>query len=418
VLPSAPGLIYAQDPNDAWNRIFYFLFSRRVQARVSDEFPEGAPFREPPLFESDAVPKVHASTRAFERSETGDRAIDPLYQLFPASAGSRMLLDEPASSGLARALRDALEEPAARSAPARALMQNDLWAARDILSAGFTPPEGGRLAPSRLEIADLISLLIKKIALTPNEIQSLPDNYPAAAARDSLPDLFRKDSGWVEVRWYPQRLHDAAAGYRRVARIFLKPKHPPRDMRDFLKAVRDRNDPSTELDGAALITQLLLIDTQGNLQPTRLTTEIQTRRFARTNAGEFKGTTLQVAEISRRLLLQEPASGGLVREDEMSPAYFPMAGNDYGFASIQPDLLAPVLVRLKTRCAFCHGDRDMKVLLSFAIARMPGGRLPPVRQLDAAGHEAADFVIGQKAKRAEFEALREHFRSAGRQSPH
>jgi len=42
----APELIYAQDPNDAWNRIFYFLFSRRIQARLSDEFPEGAPFRE------------------------------------------------------------------------------------------------------------------------------------------------------------------------------------------------------------------------------------------------------------------------------------------------------------------------------------------------------------------------------------
>jgi len=41
---------------------------------------------------------------------------------------------------------------------------------------------------------------------------------------------------------------------------------------------------------------------------------------------------------------------------------------------------------------------------------MPGRRLPPVRQLAAAGHHAADFVIQpKKAKRAEFEALREHF---------
>jgi len=41
-----------------------------------------------------------------------------------------------------------------------------------------------------------------------------------------------------------------------------------------------------------------------------------------------------------------------------------------------------------------------------------------VRQLDAAGHEAADFVIQQKTKRAEFEALREPFERAGQASPH
>jgi hypothetical protein len=38
--------------------------------------------------------------------------------------------------------------------------------------------------------------------------------------------------------------------------------------------------------------------------------------------------------------------------------------------------------------------------------------------LDAAGHQAADFVIQQKTKRAEFEALREYFKSAGQAGPH
>jgi hypothetical protein len=416
--PSVPGLIYAQDPNDAWNRIFYFLFSRRIQARLSDEFPEGTPFRDKPLFETDMLPKVHASTRLFERTEIGDRAIDPLYPLFPTIAGSRIVLDEPAASGFAKALGDALDEKVPRAATARALMQNDLWAAHDLLSAAFTLPEGKRLEPRRRQIVDLISLLIKKIALTPREIRSLPDNYSAAVPGHGLPDLFGKNNGWVEVEWFPQRLHDVAAGYRRVARVFLKPTHAPRDMRSFMKTERDRDDPSTELDGAALLTQLLLIDTQGNLQPTTLTTEIQTRLFARSNAGAFQTTKLQVAEISRQLLVREPASGGLVREDEMTPVYLSMAGNDYGFASIQPDLLAPVLVRLRTRCASCHGDRDLRVLITFAIARMPGGRLPPVRQLDAAGHQAADLVIRQKSKRAEFEALREYFEPAAPAGPH
>src|SRR5579862_5405952 len=67
LLGSAPQPIYSSDPNDAWNRIFYYLFSRRIQTRLSDLYPEGAPF-------VDGI-----STHLFERDEIGDRAIDPLY---------------------------------------------------------------------------------------------------------------------------------------------------------------------------------------------------------------------------------------------------------------------------------------------------------------------------------------------------
>jgi hypothetical protein len=78
-----------------------------------------------------------------------------------------------------------------------------------------------------------------------------------------------------------------------------------------------------------------------------------------------------------------------------------------------------VQVKLRTRCIHCHGDADLTFLMSFGIARPPHFRPPPVQQLDSAGHEAADFVIGQKSKQVEFEALQEYFRSAGSaRSPH
>jgi transglutaminase-like putative cysteine protease len=116
---AAPEPIYSLNPNDSWNRIFYFLFSRRVETRLSDEFPEGAPFSEKPLFEDDALLKIHVSTRVFERTEIGDRAIDPLYPSFLSSDGSRILLDEPAYSRFVIALQDALSENVPRLAIAR-----------------------------------------------------------------------------------------------------------------------------------------------------------------------------------------------------------------------------------------------------------------------------------------------------------
>jgi hypothetical protein len=416
-LAASPEPIYARDPNDAWNRIFYFLFSRRIETRLSDEFPEGAPFSEQPLFQSDIIPKIHASLRVFERTEIGDRAIDPFYPSLFSSTGSELVLAEPAYSEFVEALQDALNESAPRPTIARGLMESDLWAAHDMFSLSFTLPAEKDLEQRRQRVVDLLSLLIKKVALTPDEIKTLPDNYAAAVQRHSLPDLFRKDGGWVEVRWFPHRMHDASAGYRRVARIFVKPAHPPQDMRKFLNALPDSTDTPAALDGVALVTQLLLIDAQGKLQPTKLTTEIQARIFEKTNAGAFKRTTLQVAEISRKLLAQEPESGGLIPEDEAAPNYLSSAGNDYSFASGQigsaePYNRPPVQVKLRTRCAFCHGNNDLTFLMSFGIARPPHFRVPPVRQLDAAGHEAADFVMEQKGKQTEFKALRAYFGGA------
>ena len=403
-LLSAPEPIYSADPNDSWNRIFYFLFSRRIQARLSDEFPEGAPFVDKPVFAF--RPKFRASTRVFERTEIGDR----------------MVLNEPAYSAFVAALQDALKEDTPRAPAPRAVMQSDVWAAHDILSYPFSQPE---LEERRRRVLALLSQLMLKIALTPEEIQSVPDNYAAAVHRLGLPDLFQKGSGWIEIRWFPYRMHDEAAGFRRFVRVFLKPAHPPRDLRKFLNTLPDSpdsTDMAAQLDGVALITQLLAIDNRGELHPTRLASEIQVRVFNKTAAdraplGGFRNTEVQVAEISRKLLLDPREAGGLLLEGETTPFYFPMAGNDYGFAPTQSNTLEPIQVKLRTRCMYCH-DNDLRSVMSFGIARPPHFHVPRVRQLDAAGHEAADFVIAQKRRRAEFAALREYFRSSRPASLH
>ena len=343
------------------------MFSRRIETRVSEEFSEGAPF-------VDGV-----STRTFERNEIGDRAIDPLYPSQIVDMGRRLVLTEPGYPGFTKALHEALDESVPRSTVARALMQSDLWGAHDILFVPFPAADEKELGERRLATLDLISRLIRKIALTPAEIKSLPNNYSAAVQRHAFPDVFGKDSGWIEVLGFHPRAHDSVAGFRRTARVFLKPAQVQRDMKEFLNGLPQRaeSDPIGGLDGVALVTQLLLIDTEGKLHPTTLTSEAQVRMFEnsdesrskpndgrfKTNDGTLKRTSLQVCEISRKLFVREPGSGGLVPEDDSMPAY----DQGYGFGEGQavnqgPDasilVETPIQVTLRTRCAECHGDFD------------------------------------------------------------
>jgi hypothetical protein len=262
-------------------------------------------------------------------------------------------------------------------------------------------------------LADLLGHLIRKVALTPEEIHSLPANYSAAMRRQPLPDIFNKASGWVEILWFPHRTHELAAGDRRVARVFLKPAHAS-DLKDDLRKIvdglrRENGNPVSGLEGVALVMQLLLVDTNGKLTPTSLTTDVQVRLFEKTaaGAGAVKASKIEVAEVSRRLFVSDPASGGLAAEAEDSLAYLPSAGNDYTFASPQFQG-TPIQVHMRTRCALCHGP-DLTEVMTFAIALPPHFRIPPVRQLDSAASQEADDVISRKRKRVEFKALQAYF---------
>lgn len=67
--------------------------------------------------------------------------------------------------------------------------------------------------------------------------------------------------------------------------------------------------------------------------PSRITTEVQARKFSRSSNGRLSKTEIAEFELSRRTMLTDPASGGLSPSGETSPAYLASAGNDYGFAS-------------------------------------------------------------------------------------
>ncbi len=403
--------VYAPDPDDAWNRIFSSLFTRAVRAHLSSELPEGAPFARTEYGQFPHALSV--STRAFERVETGDRAVEPLYPSFFTSAGASQVLSEPLYSQLKQALEDALGEETARPPLDRALMQADAWAAYDLLysHSSFEGDGGRQLRERRDQLLPLLARFVRKLALTRGEIEKLPDNYAAASGVHQLPALFDPASGWLEIEWRPERSHDHSADYRRAARVFVKPSSPPRDKQEFLNSLRDTSDITPKVDGFALAIQDLLIDSDGEVMPSRLTYDVQIRRTVRDGRGTFVRTEVEEYELSRRLLLTNAASGGLVGSDEGAAAYLPAAGNDYGFASRQFGRRgdgAPILSTLRARCVACHGQ-DVSAVFTFNTIQ-PQPSLP-VTQLNPLGDERALIVARRKMGREDFRALKEQYQT-------
>src|SRR6202035_1632088 len=123
---------------------------------------------------------------------------------------------------------------------------------------------------------------------------------------------------------------------------------------------------------------------------------------------------LQVCEISRKLFVREPESGGLIPEEESSPAY----NGKYAFAEGEavnqgPDLPMlvepPLQVTMRARCAFCHGD-GLAQLNTFSIARPRRPQSsPPVKRLNPNEHETVKLAIAEKEKSRDFQALLAYF---------
>ena len=400
-----PQAVYAPDPRDSWNRIFYLLFTRKVECRLTDDFGQPGPRV---ITAAMGDPKLSISAQSFERIESGDRAIDPLYPNFFNSKGADSVLVDPTFSELKQALQDALAQTRQRPPLQRALMQADAWAAYDRLSS---ETQGQFVARAR-ELLPMLAQFIRKLALTPHEIAGLPRNYLAAQSALQLPTLFDDRSGWIEVEWFRDRAHDFGANHRRAARVFLKPTAKPQDfLKEINRRIRRRQDPlpdpANRLDAAAILTELLLIDSSGHVVPSPLTYELELRRFEKDSQGKFQRTSVTQYELSRKSLLADPTSGGLVPADADQPAYLPAAGNDYSFASpIAPDTApdTPVLVTLRRRCQSCHGD-NMTSIFTLEMKLPPDKDAPRARQLPVLEDRHANYVAEKKTEERTFKSL-------------
>jgi hypothetical protein len=398
--------IYAADPHDAWNRIFYLLFTRTVEVRLTDDFKGVGPYES--IDNVMGHPSLTVTSRRFERIESGDRAIDPLYPNFFNAAGAESVLADPQFTELKRALTEACAETTLRPPLQRALMQSDAWAAYDVLN--WMRRIHGPTSDRAREILPLLAQFIGKLALSSEEIAALPDNCAAARKRLNLPDVFNPASGFVEVEWFPQRLHDFTVNNRRAARVFLKPETAAdRFLSDTNARIRKHEDPLPDglrsLEGAALTTQMLLIDRKGRVVPSPLMYELQFRTSVRDARGAFKTAAVEEYDLSRKALLADASSGGLIRHGDDDPAYLPSSGNDFTFASPtigQQEAGPPILATLRRRCESCHFEATVN---TFMMMQDPRRASPPLRQLQSASNERGLYVAGAKMKESRFNEL-------------
>lgn len=387
-----PQSIYAADPNDPWNRIFRVLFTRTVTVRVSDAFPEHAPF-EPFQVRMGSFP-IRISKQKVSRIEIGDRAIEPLYPRFLAIDGPAYVLSEPGFTELTTALRLAIAETKTRSPIERALMQADVWAAYDIVHES-------RFRSGADVLLKLLRQFVRNIALTSDEIKSLRNNYAEAVNANKLPNLFSSESGWLEIELLPIRMHEHAADYRRATRVFVKPRTKPSDPGQFVESLKHHKHLG-QVEGVALVIQNLLLDTSGRVVPSPVFTDVQFRLFKYDPNKAAIFAEPQQFELSRRKLLTEPASGGFVEYSASSPAYLTSAGNDYDFATRLQESDAPIVAPLRTRCTQCHGD-TLAEISTYSIHYIPP--VPTTRVLKPSDQDRAFYVARRKEEREDFKSL-------------
>jgi hypothetical protein len=399
-----PQPIYAPDPDDPWNQAFYLLFTRTVAARV---LADGAS----PLV-GPGVDPLSVTDRSVTRIESGDRAIDPLYpswhwmnsRAVDFDAGSQWrILQEPRYSRLLAALAQIRGSVESRPPLARALMQADLWSAHDLVFFEVQPRPWRPWRDHATALLAALAETIHALALTREEIVALPDNYAAGVAAGELPDVSGNRDGWMEIRWLTHRAHDAAAGYRRATRVFVRPRTWPDDVGAFLNQFRDHQGQHLDaLDAVALRIQLLLVSRDGDVVASPITYEAQFRGAVAERRA--RPSVLQ-HELSRRALLASPGGSGLDAFDADAPAYLAAAGNDLSFAA-PPRLDAPSIVApLGTRCVLCHGTgAAVGTLMTFSFHIPPGRPVPAVERL-AGGDVHAAAVARRKMEQDDFKAL-------------
>jgi hypothetical protein len=274
---AAPWTLYDRDPNHVWNRLYRSLY-RRIDR---------------------------------DGKEYGYDEIDPL--LWP---GTKYLLNQPANQQAVAILDEFLATHAERKIRdplKRAMLQRDLWAVFDW-TAQVTAK-----SPERSTLQIKIVQVMKRLALSRAEIGALPDTYHRAVKATAFPptydsnkgkqaflpaDLLDSKGSWISVSPRdsdtPVALgHAEAFGERSIFRVFIRlpdgrdatlnylqrlaefPQHWLPDQEQPAPRLALRGNPSVPQFPAgtqlALVRQMVLIDSDGNLRPTNMIESIQIR---------------------------------------------------------------------------------------------------------------------------------------------
>ena len=276
--------IYESNPDQLWNRVHATFF-------VRDDLPE-----------TQRLPDV----------------LDP-----PLWSHTAFLLSNPSHKQAIGILDEFLEthaENLIRDPTKRAILQRDLWAVFDWTverrSEGVSDPA---YMKEKHELQTRLAEVLRRIALTPQELAALPNNYAQAVASGDFgreydpahreraflpPDLFEVRGAWVELEDPGSPVPVAFAHISNVSarssfRVFLRLPGGRKATFDYLQALWDFPGPwvltpatadhaqvknpnvpqfpvGTEV---ALVRQLILFDNHGELVTSPITESVQMRVY-------------------------------------------------------------------------------------------------------------------------------------------
>jgi hypothetical protein len=404
--------IFDPDPAHIWNRLYNALLVREdVQGTQY-----GADSLDPPLWlESEYLLADSSHTRAVR------------------------VLDEFLQTHAENLIRDPLK---------RAILQRDLWAVFDWSVQQSSASQRPHYDREKRELQMRLAEALKRLALSPKEIESLPDNYAQALASGEFakdydpaheegpflpPDLFSPRGPWVYIDPSPEafssggvaQAHVQAFSGRSRFLVFIRLPGGRKATLDYLQTIWNFPEPwvhgsdsapdqarvnpdlpsfpaGTEV---ALVRQMTLFDNQGTLAPAPITESVQIRAYhaiTTTPARDFgSGDMTQVIKNSgqdfyeikfSRPELFASRAGGLKAtgpaEKELST--FQQQGDDeIEELSEHPKLKEMWPPELQT-CLSCHSGGGIRSLNSLERLFKPNRR-----QQDAPANPVNDSYAAQ-----------------------
>jgi hypothetical protein len=377
--------IYHADPEHLWNRLYEALFIRIGP----DGQTYGRDWLEPLLWpESKYLLEERPNKRA-----------TAILEEFVKNNGEK-LIDDPLK---------------------QALLQRDLWLVFNWLEGqhdGFAEPRLGaeavRAAQERLRRP--LAAVIGRLALSPKEIQDLPDNYAATVASGRFarrfdpekpdqpylpPDLFAADGPWVCVGrtdsiTAPEHLReDRDHRFNNSAfLVFLRLPGGRAATAEYLKQL----PPFPERTEVALVRRALLIDRSHRVVASPLTESVQLRigkvpaEFRLSRAQVFAGRAGGLRPLGRDEC-DFKTGFGAHRWDEFE---YRQEGRSFPAAAMQP---------IKQLCSACH-TRDRFPDFRSGSPDDQGGKPRPDLLKEMAVAEGGAAAVKWKEQQTNWAALR------------
>ncbi|HEX2714343.1 MAG TPA: hypothetical protein VHM88_19290, partial [Candidatus Acidoferrales bacterium] len=321
--------------------------------------------------------RLYSALRVREDSQRhvyGEDSLDPM--LWPQS---QHLLSQPSHGIALRVLDEFLRthaENLIKDPIKRAMLQRDLWAVFDWSVQQIQWTGTPEYSNEKRELQSRLAELLRRLALTPEQIKALPDNYAQAVGSGAFsaeydktqpqqlflpPDLFDSRGPWVCITVSPEfteyggvaKLHVASISGRSVFLVFVQLPEGRKATLDYFRTLWESPQPwvqATRIAGdqsltnpdlpsfpagtkMALVRQMMLFDNQGKLVVSPITESVQIRVYREIThapARDFTGGLARMAlnsgqdffeiRISRPLLFSGK-QGGLraTGRDEAEP---------------------------------------------------------------------------------------------------